>query len=96
MLIETDSPHLPVLRGFITTTLAYIDVAAGAAFIRKEPIPLLLERTRVKGEMLYSRPRAYSLALGKGKRHLQALGIQVWGFFNYGCINLHKIRQGGM
>ena len=34
MLIETDSPHLPVLRGFNTTTLAYIgDVAARAAFI---------------------------------------------------------------
>ena len=54
ILVETDSPYLPVLPGQRINTPAYIgDVAAEAAKIRQEPIELVIETTRVNGQKLY-------------------------------------------
>ena len=78
LLLETDSPHLPVLKGLHTMTPAYIgDVAARVAFIRKEPISLLLDKTRVNGERLYSESRAQD----REKQRRSTLGIKVWSYF---------------
>ena len=54
ILVETDSPYLPVLPGQKTSTPAYNgDIAAEAAKIRKGPIELVIETTRINGQKLY-------------------------------------------
>ena len=54
LLLETDSPYLPMMKGLETTTPAYLgEVAVHVALVRKEPISLLIGATRINGEQLY-------------------------------------------
>ena len=55
LLLVTDVPYLPMLKGSKTTTSAYIgDVAACVALVRQEPINLVVWANRANGRRLYS------------------------------------------
>lgn len=54
LLLETDSPHLPVGGGVIYATPAYIgEVGELVAGIRGDSLQALLEPTRVNAQALY-------------------------------------------
>ncbi|MES9882213.1 MAG: TatD family hydrolase [Sedimenticola sp.] len=56
LLIETDSPYLPMVAGLRTTTPAYIgEVASLVANIRREPLSLIAKETTSNGRCLYNR-----------------------------------------
>ena len=54
LLVETDSPHLSPLKKVRVGTPVYVgDVAALVAEIRREPVNVVLETTRVNALVLY-------------------------------------------
>ncbi len=52
LLVETDSPYLPMMKDLIRTTPAYIgEVASLVARIRMEPLTYVLKVTRENGQL---------------------------------------------